>query len=382
MFLPVLMVRDYGVIGFIVFAAPNVLGAAAMGLVLREGASGRLVMRHRRAMEVFSLVTIAFHLFFLAWLIDGLDEWIEQRTGLWLVLAILAFGAMVVMVAATWQRGTRQQRVVALLLWTFGVVGLGLFLGESGDGLAALPFMATGEESGVFWLAPVCAFGFGLCPYLDLTFHRARQHAGRSASVAFLVGFGLLFPAAIGFTLAYTPVLLPAMDHGAAAAVPTMLASILVLHIVGQLVFTVRLHQHELVQPPGRLAPLSHPLMWALIVAVAFVLGFSGNRPSFVDDQSFGEVVYRCFMGLYGLAFPAYVWLIMIPTRDGHAGLSGATGRRKGLLLAFAVGVAAPMFWMGFVLRQEGWLVPGLAVVLFMRLALPRSPLPARTLPA
>ena len=36
MFLPVLLVRDYGVWGWIVFAVPNVLGAAAMGWVLRS----------------------------------------------------------------------------------------------------------------------------------------------------------------------------------------------------------------------------------------------------------------------------------------------------------------------------------------------------------
>lgn len=34
MFLPVLLVRDYGVWGFVVFAVPNVVGAGAMGWVL------------------------------------------------------------------------------------------------------------------------------------------------------------------------------------------------------------------------------------------------------------------------------------------------------------------------------------------------------------
>src|SRR5690242_7362807 len=37
MFLPVLLVRDYGVWGFVVFAVPNVIGAGAMGWVLRNG---------------------------------------------------------------------------------------------------------------------------------------------------------------------------------------------------------------------------------------------------------------------------------------------------------------------------------------------------------
>ena len=27
----------------------------------------------------------------------------------------------------------------------------------------------------ILWLVPVMIFGFALCPYLDITFHRARQ---------------------------------------------------------------------------------------------------------------------------------------------------------------------------------------------------------------
>ena len=47
MFLPVLLYRDFGLRGFILFAVPNVLGAAAMGWVLRTPASSsRLVSRH------------------------------------------------------------------------------------------------------------------------------------------------------------------------------------------------------------------------------------------------------------------------------------------------------------------------------------------------
>ena len=48
-------------------------------------------------------------------------------------------------------------------------------------------------------------FGFALCPYLDLTFHRARQSlAGRDAKTAFGVGFGVLFALMILFTLGYS----------------------------------------------------------------------------------------------------------------------------------------------------------------------------------
>src|SRR5215211_1225762 len=66
MFLPVLLVRDYGLWAWFVFAIPNVIGAAAMGWVLRDtDASHRMVTKHLPAVVAFSLVTIAFHVFWL-----------------------------------------------------------------------------------------------------------------------------------------------------------------------------------------------------------------------------------------------------------------------------------------------------------------------------
>ena len=57
MFLPVLLVRDYGIWGWIVFAVPNVLGAAAMGWVLRSRSSSRhiLIAHARRHADGFRL---------------------------------------------------------------------------------------------------------------------------------------------------------------------------------------------------------------------------------------------------------------------------------------------------------------------------------------
>src|SRR6516165_1703113 len=70
MFLPVLLVRDYGLMGWVVFAVPNVIGAAAMGWVLRDAqASRRVVGRHAEAAGLFSLGTIAFQVFFAAWMV-------------------------------------------------------------------------------------------------------------------------------------------------------------------------------------------------------------------------------------------------------------------------------------------------------------------------
>src|SRR5438477_10681451 len=74
MFLPVLLVRDFGPLSFAVFAVPNVIGAALMGALLqREGASERIVRGHAPACWLFSFVTLAFQVFFLCWMILGLE---------------------------------------------------------------------------------------------------------------------------------------------------------------------------------------------------------------------------------------------------------------------------------------------------------------------
>ena len=86
MFLPVLLVRDYGVWGWVVFAVPNVLGAAAMGWVLSDPArSSQLVERHRAACVCFSLITIVFHVFFVRWLVGRMLG--DQRADLTFVIA-------------------------------------------------------------------------------------------------------------------------------------------------------------------------------------------------------------------------------------------------------------------------------------------------------
>ncbi len=91
MFLPVLLVRDYGIRGFLIFAIPNMIGAAAMGAVLRDREARRRIVRaHGGACVAFSTVTLLFHAFFVAWVVNGLIG----APGLWitLLLAIAMFG--------------------------------------------------------------------------------------------------------------------------------------------------------------------------------------------------------------------------------------------------------------------------------------------------
>lgn len=73
-----------------------------------------------------------------------------------------------------------------------------------------------------------------------------------------------------------------------------------------------------------------------------------------------GEVIYRCFMGFFGLFFPAYVWLCM---------LRRSPSRRTLRIFAVAVVAAMPLFFAGFVAGRMVLLVPGVAIVLLARLA-------------
>src|SRR5688572_14799987 len=91
MFLPVLLVRDYGISAWWIFAIPNVVGAAAMGWVLRSAQrSHGLVAHHAPATTLFSLVTIAFHAFFVLWI----GKILLPTTQLWIAMPIAVVSAL------------------------------------------------------------------------------------------------------------------------------------------------------------------------------------------------------------------------------------------------------------------------------------------------
>ena len=75
-----------------------------------------------------------------------------------------------------------------------------------------------------------------------------------------------------------------------------------------------------------------------------------------------GELVYRLFMSFYGLVFPAYVWLVMMPLRQPTP-----PSARAVWIWIFAVIAAAPAFWLAFVVGHMWWLVPGVVAVLMAR---------------
>lgn len=381
MFLPVLLVRDYGIWGFVVFAVPNVVGAGAMGWVLKSSQRAiEITQRHRAACLLFSLVTISFHAFFAAWLLGSQIP----STGPLPWAAIVALGIVIAGVAALTALAAKPIPWLAspVVVWCVSAALAAAFLvvnSATFQGMGAPTFVGIGSPtrslSDLALLAPVCIFGFALCPYLDLTFLRTRELAADGSPAAFTLGFGVLFLAMILFTLSYAATVL-GYSRMAVFAIANF---IVVLQFVVQGIFTVGVHSAAIAQGPAR-SPRWAGMALLAAIGAGLLVGVLSARFQQPDplraspQMALGEIAYRCFMSFYGLVFPAYVWLCMIPTRDGHSGIDGERGRRKLVVLGVACALAAPCYWMGFIERVEWWLAVGLGVVLLARLCVRTSP--------
>jgi hypothetical protein len=349
MFLPVLLVRELGTLGFVIFAVPNVLGAALMGTILPSAeASSQLVQRHRPALVAFSVVTVAFHLFFAAWLLPRLIG----PMGPVIVLALVG-----VFTGIALRRRDLSDWIAALVVLAI-TAGIALLAVRNWLDFSWAP---SPDPIAVAALAPVCALGFFLCPYLDLTFHRARRRTSPGAGrVAFGVGFGVLFLAVILLSYGYARPLAAAVGAGAPRGLARAFALPLGLYMALQIAYTVSLHIVEVI-PEARAIGGRYATLIALVIAAgAAALGFVCNRGLLWYGLDAGEVVYRCFMGFYGLLFPAYVWLCM---------LRRSPSRRTLQICAVAVLAAMPLFFVGFVAGRMVLLAPGIAIILLARLA-------------
>jgi hypothetical protein len=349
MFLPVILVHDYGAWAWIVFAIPNVVGAAAMGWTINADQSRRMVESHRIAMTAFSIVTIAFQIFFAVWIFGGPSS---QAGGCGWYL----FGILLIALAALFRKRSRLLASAIYLASIACAIGM-MHHGEakiSGNGVVADLTKLPAADIG--WLTPVCLFGFLFCPYLDTTFHRARQRlGGSSAKLAFGIGFGVIFFSAIVLSLLYArPV------H---AAIYSENSSNLILRWIKlywmiQLGFTIGVHllgddaQHKPRVAGGRIFIAMAGLALGL---GAWAVGIGLKFPD--------EIVYRYFLSFYGLLFPAYVWLCIVPGR----GVLAPT-RRAVSVFAAVVLITSPMYWLAFINYQLFWGVLAVAVLLLSRL--------------
>jgi len=346
MWLPIYLLRDFGWAGYAAFFVPNVLGAAAMGLVLRSpGASERLVQRHPRAPRYFSLWTILFHLAFFSIITP---EWFrELPPPASFALILLPF------VIALWfsAMGSRGWRIAAWITFTISLIcAAGLRLATPDHvGLSLPPIDGLFPRTAALLAAPAMLFGFALCPYLDLTFHRARREApGSGGTAAFLLGFGLFFPAMILLTALYKQ----GLDHG-------VISLYLLLHLTLQSAFTIGAHLRELRGPSNtfRLSPvrLGSSLVGLVLLSAA---GYAATRAGELrPGYAWSRLFYEFFLAPYALVFPAIVWV----------GLILATAKNdRNRLIASVVGsaLAAPMFAAGFVFQRHLWMALGAGVLI------------------
>lgn len=329
MFLPVILLERYGWLGFAVFAIPNVVGCAGFGYVIRNrAASESMVRTHGPAMAWFSAATILFHIFFAGF---AARFFLDASLGAAVFIALVAYALMFAISYAprtTWLP-------MAAVAYGISIIA---FLKLGVQPFKDYSWHATIGPGAAVWLIPVTLLGFLLCPYLDLTFHRARQLA--PSRHAFGV-FGITFAVMIVLTCAYAPF------------APDLLPAIVLIHIAVQLLFTAAAHAREIrecdsMQPHSRLGLLAVPLLGVLIV---LVLAGGG------DVYAFGKDVYLRFIVIYGLFAPAYVLLIMLARR-----LQSPT--RSALVTATALTLlVSPCYEFGF-FHGATWLLAIPPVVL------------------
>lgn len=344
MIFPALLLRDYGLYGWVVFAVPNVLGAAAMGLVLyRPQWSIDLVRKHRVACQNFTVITVAYHLFVLAWLFSKL-------------FGLAAVPMLVVAVGLCAAMGMRS-RHTAMLFVAVGValVSWGCFSwatkapGSWAMAQWAWPSAETNRltRSDLVWFAPAALFGFALCPYLDLTFHRARINTSPGTGVAaFAFGFGVVFCSMIVFSVCYGAQLLPFIQGDPDAELAGIWLVLLAVHLTLQAGFTITVHVREAIEDEQANIP------WLVAVgAIAILLGLGSRVEGLPDhrllaDLTWGEAGYRVFLLFYGTVLPGYVWLVMIPRFRGP--LTKAGRELRNLIYAVVCGLSLALAWVGF----------------------------------
>jgi hypothetical protein len=293
MFFPLLLLRDFGWPGLVAFLVPNVIGCAGFGYVLDRAAAGRERERHEGAMVVFSMVTVAYQLFFVAAIFSSLPS----------VTPVAATAA----IPPSWVAGG-SALVIGLVLsgladrwWPWlatAAVAYSLSLWFRLDATSVTDLPASGSRPPVDLLAtlPMLAFGFLLCPYLDLTFHRALD---RSPSRHAFAVFGVSFLAVILLGAAYFT--------GESLLLPVVLA-----HLAIQACFTIAAHLREI-----RLASVPHGRAFrqAAVLAPALVgIGLGSSSDILLPF----ETIYLLFLGCYGVAFPGYVWMRMDLSTGGR----------------------------------------------------------------
>lgn len=333
MFLPLILLREWGWRGFWLFAAANVLGAAAVGFWWSRAASEAFMARRRWLLALFSVATIAFQAFFVAWLVraalerafdDGFAHmgWavLDPLPGFVAWLAATGTMLLVVVLGARASLGWRQLGAIAtigsLILWgAYGIEGWRLV----GEG------RAPARE--LWFIAPAIMLGFVVCPHLDLSLHRVvRESPGRLPWIVFALSFPLMLLFAAS---SYSP------------AGPRTLAPLVAWWFI-QASFTSAVHAREIhaIRLPGAGAWIVGAIVVGALAAGPISGVWAAEGADASGAVSLGEPAYLRFLGLYGAVFPAVALLLW-------------RGYRSLGVLGF-LAVAIPCFEAGFLGMRSG----------------------------
>jgi len=330
MYLPVVLLDHYGWPAVLAFAIPNVAGvvlfAFGVGSVARSRA---LIAGHKSAMLWFSLITIAFHVYFLG------AVWGYEFPGFWRPAAMLVPLPIVALawLARSWRDDLLVRIAGGVYLLSMGLVTLAGFLHSTSGAPLREAVWASRAPSGVVFLVPVFIIGFLLCPYLDLTFHRALiAVGGRGPGKTTFALFGVVFAFMLLCTVSY--------------ALFGFLWPVLV-HILIQSWFTMTVHFKEI--ETQRYAAAGQAMgRW---VRPTLILSWVMAPLPLVD--------YRGWLIFTGLIFPAYIALMMVRPRLGRPAAHQ-------MVLALVIVLLMPFSAIGFL--RGGWewltLIPSVTLVL------------------
>jgi len=362
MFLPVLLIRDYGAQGWLVFAVPNIIGATAMAYILsKPDTSLEIVKKHKIACIVFSIITIIFQIYFIGWVSMLVPKTFIMITGI-ILLLISVFGLTF----------DKNQLLSAFIIWTLSIISFILIFHFVP--IEKIDLFKSGNlihnTHALLYLTPICFFGFLLCPYLDLTFHKVRQsNTSLNSKIIFTIGFCFMFLLMVLFTFFYAnPIasVIEGIPYFLKDQKPLPLAYIylIVFHILIQAGFTIILHLRSIFQIIKKADRINSLLI--ILSILSFLLPVIFNTIHTFLNMTINEIGYRSFMAFYSLIAPAYVFLFMIPKNKKSISLNNQNLLIWGIVVLFAL----PFYAVGFLgvrWNLEIWSLIGLAIVLLSR---------------
>jgi hypothetical protein len=338
------MLQRFGWPGFIAFAIPNVLGCAAFGYVLKNRAqSEAIVARHSTAMVWFSVITVAYQIFFMFFLLADVFALPGELGLVPLLSASIVMGLGLVLSFLP----DRDWLVLGLITYAVSVTAFAVIGAQPLEGVN---WVGERNMASLLWLTPTLFFGFLLCPYLDLTFHRAIQ---RSPSRHSFAVFGLAFAAML------------VLSSTMWAMRPVMLPMMAIAHIVAQLTFTAGAHLREIRLSPAlsgvnRLLAMVGPFVVVVMMEVVRSLGS-------IHHAGFGPNAYIRWLVFYGLLFPAYVAMFM------RSGMDDANRKVNRAVFWVVVVLSVPLYEIGFVQGRTWVLVIPMTLVLGLGVVIPRK---------